>query len=36
MGILSVLLVHYVHDAVLFTDHDSIVATAPEQATVAG
>jgi hypothetical protein len=26
MGILSVLLVHYVHDALLFTDHDAIVA----------
>ncbi len=26
MGILSVLLVHYVHDAVLFTDQDAIVA----------
>jgi hypothetical protein len=25
MGILSVLLVHYVHDALLFTDHDAIV-----------
>jgi hypothetical protein len=26
MGILSVLLVHYVHDAVLFTDQDALVA----------
>ena len=26
MGILSILLVHYVHDALLFTDHDAIVA----------
>lgn len=26
MGILSVLLVHYVHDTLLFTDHDAIVA----------
>lgn len=25
MGILSVLLVHYVHDAVLFTDHEAII-----------
>ena len=25
MGILSILLVHYVHDALLFTDHDAIV-----------
>jgi hypothetical protein len=29
MGILSVLLVHYVHDALLFTDHDAIVEAAP-------
>ena len=33
MGILSVLLVHYVHDALLFTDQDAIVepVTAPAQ-----
>jgi hypothetical protein len=35
MGILSVLLVHYVHDAVLFTDEDALVAS-PEQARAAG
>jgi len=25
MGILSVLLVHYVHDALLFTDHEALI-----------
>ncbi len=27
MGILSVLLVHYVHDALLFTDHEALIET---------
>jgi hypothetical protein len=35
MGILSVLLVHYVHDALLFTDHDAIVETGSEPASTA-
>jgi hypothetical protein len=33
MGILSVLLVHYVHDAVLFTDHEAILEAAPQPAS---
>ncbi len=35
MGILSVLLVHYVHDALLFTDHDAIVESAPASQSAA-
>lgn len=35
MGILSVLLVHYVHDALLFTDHEALIE-APPTAPVPG